>query len=307
VSFLQRRSPKSYNPIAGQTTPAVPPDRIPLAQAFFPDLIPVQPPRAAILAGAFFFTPFPPTTPTFPDRSWAPSYPDLLTPLPAARPSGEVVPLLPPDLVLGWTPIVPSLLPRTLFPAAAQQAIAYVPLTTTSASTLGWTPTYPDRIPYQPFPPAAQQALAFVSLRSTDLRWQGSYPDRIARTPDRAAFALAFAFAPITPTTVGGWAIYPDRILSVSFPASQQAFTTSLFPLVSAPAPPLSWLGSYPDRLYRSSLAPWLQQTVTVQPLLPIPNVTPPTVLGGEEKIHLGTKESLGVTLNPTIGGWQAW
>ena len=35
----------------------------------------------------------------------------------------------------------------------------------------------------------------------------------------------------------------------------------------------------------------------------------PPPVGGGQglEVTHLGTKESLGVTGFPTIGGWQSW
>jgi hypothetical protein len=35
--------------------------------------------------------------------------------------------------------------------------------------------------------------------------------------------------------------------------------------------------------------------------------VPPVVVAGGPDVIHLGTKESLGVTSHPTIGGWQAW
>lgn len=33
----------------------------------------------------------------------------------------------------------------------------------------------------------------------------------------------------------------------------------------------------------------------------------PPGGGGGLENTHLGTKESMGVTAHPTIGGWQSW
>ncbi len=39
------------------------------------------------------------------------------------------------------------------------------------------------------------------------------------------------------------------------------------------------------------------------------PNSNPPPVTGNdtEEKHHLGTEESVGVTGRPNIGGWQSW
>lgn len=40
-----------------------------------------------------------------------------------------------------------------------------------------------------------------------------------------------------------------------------------------------------------------------------IDGTPPPPVGGGDglEKIHIGTKESVGVTAYPNIGGWQSW
>lgn len=40
------------------------------------------------------------------------------------------------------------------------------------------------------------------------------------------------------------------------------------------------------------------------------PSQQPPTSTAGsdtENKIHLGTEESIGVTGRPNIGGWQSW
>ena len=61
----------------------------------------------------------------------------------------------------------------------------------------------------------------------------------------------------------------------------------------------------YPDRIVRQTLHPALMPYYVPGSLDPIPN--PPVVGILDDKFHLGTKESLGVTQQPTLGGWHAW
>ena len=69
--------------------------------------------------------------------------------------------------------------------------------------------------------------------------------------------------------------------------------------------PQLSAWGFYPDRIDRLTVHASRIPSFSYGTLDPIPN--PPIVGILDDKFHLGTKESLGVTQQPTLGGWQAW
>ena len=149
---------------------------------------------------------------------------------------------------------------------------------------------------------------AIVLAGTTDtvatLGWHGVYADRVIRRTVRAA-DQAFLFLVTTsviPTPGMGWApTYPDRVWRTTLPT---AATPTLFlePFPHVPAALLTAWGLYPDQIARLTVHPSRLPFFVPGPLVPILSIG---VL--DDKIHLGTKESLGVTSQPTLGGWQAW
>lgn len=138
------------------------------------------------------------------------------------------------------------------------------------------------------------------------LGWRGVYADRVIRRTVRAA-DQAFLFLVTTsviPTPGIGWAPnYPDRIWRTTLPT---AATPTLFvePFPRAPAALLNAWGLYPDQIARTRVHPAVVPYFVPGPILPIPGLFTGVL---DDKMHLGTKESLGVTAQPTLGGWQGW
>lgn len=277
--------------------------------------------------------------PRYPDRldpaRRVPEFPALaLDPFP--RPT-EVV-------LVYTTPIYPDRIDRLPFLTAHQQAFALPPFI--PVDDLRWAPTYPDAV-FRSSVRASDQRAAFIPtfLPIFDLRWEPEYPDRIPPLPallPAAQQALALWPSPIPEVHFPSWvSVYPDRIYPPPRLRTdlQLALARSLQPEQTIAH--AAWSGSYPAWLERPAYPTALQLPVTLEPFprpgavtitawaiypdfvirvqihpsrVPafsygtwefIPN--PPVVQGGDEKIHLGTKESIGVTIQPTLGGWHAW
>lgn len=166
--------------------------------------------------------------------------------------------------------IYPDWIARAVLPTAA------VPTWTTSPApeqplTRAASAVYPDAVWRPWLLAAAQQALAlhFSAFALGHQGWQGTFADRVPATPRPA-----------------------------ELPAWHGPVTTP----AAAAVPDLAWLSQYPAFVLRVTLLPGHLLVVGVQPIAPIPGLGP-----GKDVIHLGTKESLGVTPDPTLGGWQAW
>lgn len=122
---------------------------------------------------------------------------------------------------------------------------------------------------------------------------------RLELPPNLLGTTLAPTGIPFVPFD---WAIPQTRALPSPIDQTPNLLTSTLAPaLAAAPFAQRDW--------------PTPQARVVSLPDEPPPNLLlmtlappPPIVVGGgDEKIHVGTKESLGVTASPTIGGWQSW
>lgn len=134
------------------------------------------------------------------------------------------------------------------------------------------------------------------------------YPDRPTRLFLWPAAQQALALNPFPPAVTDlGFpvpVVYPDRtrraaLLSAAMPYA--VLDPNAQPLVQQ----LTAFTTYPDRTSRRALSPAQMPSFSYGTWEPIPN---PSVAGVfNDTIHLGTKESTGVTGNPTIGGWESW
>jgi hypothetical protein len=206
----------------------------------------------------------------------------------------------------------------------------------------GWQPWYPDYVWPKQLRAAARPVfginiLPIVGEEAPFLSWQPSYPEFARRTGVQTATHRAWTGSDQPEQTVPGAAraVYPDWLRAGVLPVGSIPSWwsgNSLIPLdhlgwlgvfdaqvwsrtlgshampvlaVRLPAeevPDLSWQGRYPDRAVRLALlAAWMPSQGWM-------NIDPIPVIGvGDDTIHLGTKESLGMTPDPTIGGWQPW
>jgi len=226
-------------------------------------------PTAALPTGSFGSEP---TVNPF----WASVYPDRLfrSPSVAMVPTLAFTPTHNPSEgnALDWWPRYPDRLWQPWLLTAAQQTFAYTPdLTTTSPLT--WTGSYPDRFP-APWRPATFGVWVpqHTPAEGQFPDWHPQAPDWTARPSpwqDRAQMAAfyPFPFAPFNPAVARFDAVYPDWISRVTL---------------------------------RTATIPFF----VPGPFEPIPN---PPVTNLPKDLHLGTIESLGMTPDPTIGGWQSW
>ena len=179
-------------------------------------------------------------------------------------------------------------------------------------ATLGWIPRYPDylfRITVRAVDqPTFTTGVVPPILPIPETSWKAIYPDTIDRLRVRAAdqsFFTTGSAQPNFPIPEASWLPgYPDRIWRTTLPTGAIP-SQFLDPVPRVDIGILSAWAFYPDRLDRRTTHPALMPYHVPGPLEPIPN--PPITGVLDDKIHLGTKESLGVTSQPTLGGWQAW
>lgn len=210
---------------------------------------------------------------------------------------------------LGWTPRYPDAIARFTVRAVDQP---FFTTTVLPVPELSWQPVYPDWIARLVVRAADQPFFTTGSTHSSlpvpDLSWGAVYPDWIARQVVRAAdqpFFVTGRADEAPPAPESSWTPqYPDYVWRVTLPSGAMP---TLFeePFPRAGSTLLSAWAIYPDSINRIAVHPSRLPYHVPGPLEPIPN--PPIVGVIDDKFHLGSKESLGVTNQPTLGGWQAW
>lgn len=265
-------------------------------QGTYPDRVPPLPGLLPAEQQAFAFYPTPIVQ--FTDLSWHPVYPDRLDPPPRQYTGATLDPFPRPTVVTYVTAVYPDRIdrPRLLLEGGGVLPPARV--------DVNWLPTYPDRV--FPRARAVDEGFNAFVLSRVDFSWSPSYPDQVVRTV--RALDPGLSVRNVQPEQTIAHAEWsgsaPAWLARPAYPAALQ-LPSAFNPFPYPPAGQLQAWAIYPDVIDRLSVHPSRLPYYVPGPLEPIPN--PPVVGPIGKDIHLGTKESLGITSDPTIGGWQGW
>ena len=235
------------------------------------------------------------------------SYPDWLEQLvlQTANQTASVLPMYLPIADVRWKAVYPDAIDRLVVRAVDQSAFVgprYLPI-----NDLRWEAIYPDAIDRRVVRPADTQALGeprFLPL--ADLRWEAAYPDwlrGLPRAADYPAFTTGLTSSVIPITDLRWQAKFADFVLRTTLPTAGIP-SLALEPFPRPGSNQLTAWAFYPDRIVRTTLPAGAMPYFVPGPFIPIPN--PPVVII-DDKITIGIKDSLDVTVTPILGGFHSW
>ena len=169
---------------------------------------------------------------------------------------------------------------------------------------LDWKPTAPDWFPPKRTPVTGNVWISFAPAQVPFIPTEWPFPIRRTQWTDQW-----LAFTPAHESTEGNaldWTPVAPGWLARPQPWQDRAQMSVFYPFPFAPFNPAvaRFDAVYPDWISRVTLRTATVPFFVPGPFVPIPN---PPVTNLPKDLHLGTIESLGMTPDPTIGGWQSW